>query len=194
LCTHNLLTALMAGAVLVPHAPREDGLGTIPALLRQERITITNSSATLFRALAQALRPADVFPDVRIVRVGSERVRRSDVELARAHFPNASFVNLYSSTETSSERLPAAAATDDVAGTELERDVMALWREVLGTTHAGMTDDFLTIGGDSLRAGRLFARVFDRWGVDISFAEFLDHPTIAGLARTIEERTTSHGS
>jgi len=99
----NMLGALLAGGTLYPHAPRLDGLAGIPDLLRRERITVYNSSATLFRAIVSVLAPEDRLPDLRVLRVGSERVRRDDFEAYKRHCPRSCiFVNRYSSTETGS--------------------------------------------------------------------------------------------
>lgn len=99
----NLLGALLAGGTLYPHAPRIDGLASVPGWLLRERITVYNSPATLFRAIVSLLSDEDRFPDLRILRLGSERVRHSDFEAYRRHCPpTCAFVNRYSSTETGS--------------------------------------------------------------------------------------------
>jgi aryl carrier-like protein len=49
----------------------------------------------------------------------------------------------------------------------------------------GAEDDFLDLGGDSLLATQLLAAVADRFGRELSVAEFFEEPTIAALARLI---------
>jgi acyl-coenzyme A synthetase/AMP-(fatty) acid ligase/aryl carrier-like protein len=79
---------------------------------------------------------------------------------------------------------PVAAAT----ASPLEAALAEMWKAVLAVADAGRDDEFLTQGGDSLKATRLLARVLERWNVEISFAEFLSAPTLAGLVALIERK------
>ncbi|WDZ82960.1 non-ribosomal peptide synthetase [Micromonospora sp. HUAS 3] len=65
----------------------------------------------------------------------------------------------------------------------------ALWAELLGSSPSGTDDDFFVLGGNSLLATRLTFVVADRFGVELPVREVYDHPTLAGLARVIGERT-----
>jgi oxalate---CoA ligase len=81
------------------------------------------------------------------------------------------------------------------ARTPLEERLAAIWREVLGADRVGVHDHFFTIGGESLAAAQLVARVSREFAVEIAFVRFLETPTIAGLAREIEAaqpRLTRH--
>ena len=69
-----------------------------------------------------------------------------------------------------------------------ERLLAELWSEVLAVTDVGRNDDFFVLGGHSLAVGRLLARVADRTGVDLPLHAVYDHPTIAGLARLLDEQ------
>jgi aryl carrier-like protein len=46
-------------------------------------------------------------------------------------------------------------------------------------------DDFLELGGDSLRAMKLVARVLDGFAVDVSVKTLFEAPTVAEMARVI---------
>jgi aryl carrier-like protein len=70
----------------------------------------------------------------------------------------------------------APPATDD------ERRVAAVWREILGHDAIGRDQDFFDLGGTSLAAMRVIARLRDRHGVDLPIATLFDAPTIASLA------------
>ncbi|QPN62717.1 non-ribosomal peptide synthetase [Synechococcus sp. CBW1004] len=67
-------------------------------------------------------------------------------------------------------------------GTELERQIHALWAEVLGHSDFGITDDFFAIGGHSLAAVRLVSRIEQALGSAPPLAALFQNPTIAGLA------------
>jgi hypothetical protein len=50
---------------------------------------------------------------------------------------------------------------------EIETKVAALWQDLLGVDRIGIADDFFQLGGQSLIAVRMFARVKKLWGVDL---------------------------
>ena len=79
---------------------------------------------------------------------------------------------------------PAAAAPTAPVPTRdtLERDLLALWNEVLGTAAAGAHDNFFELGGDSLTAVELTVRIGERFGIELPLAALLAHPTVADLA------------
>ncbi|MCB9797022.1 MAG: amino acid adenylation domain-containing protein [Alphaproteobacteria bacterium] len=66
--------------------------------------------------------------------------------------------------------------------TALEARLAALWSELLGVEVLSVTDDFFSLGGHSLMATVLLARVAGWGGSPPSLAGFLRAPTIAGLA------------
>jgi acyl carrier protein len=74
----------------------------------------------------------------------------------------------------------------DRIGTPTERQIVAMWTEVLGRPPSSLEEDFLVAGGDSLAAARLLARVAAQWGVRVPFATFLDHATVSALAAAID--------
>jgi amino acid adenylation domain-containing protein len=67
----------------------------------------------------------------------------------------------------------------------LEREVAAIWSEVLGLEQVGVTESFFVLGGHSLAAGRVVARVRDRLGVDLPMAVIFDLPTVEAMAQAI---------
>lgn len=71
--------------------------------------------------------------------------------------------------------------------TPLEVRVAQLWSEALGRAASfGRNDSFFTLGGHSLMATSIIARIRDLFRVEVSLREFFAHPTIAGLAECIE--------
>ena len=94
------LLALLSGATLCPFKVREEGIIGLSSWLRAHRITVYGSSVTLFRSLAKNLGDGVDYPDLRLIRIGGERVTPHDIELARRHFPNAELFHTYSATET----------------------------------------------------------------------------------------------
>jgi amino acid adenylation domain-containing protein len=69
---------------------------------------------------------------------------------------------------------------------ERERDVAALFAELLGVRAAGATDNFFELGGHSLLATRLVSQLRARFAVDLKLRAVFENPTVAGLARCID--------
>ncbi|MFD4475656.1 condensation domain-containing protein [Streptomyces sp. NPDC058471] len=73
----------------------------------------------------------------------------------------------------------------------VERELAALWGEVLGVTDVGRNDNFFERGGHSLLATVLITRVHERYGTDVTLEAFFRLPTPAGLAEAIAASTDS---
>jgi amino acid adenylation domain-containing protein len=78
--------------------------------------------------------------------------------------------------------------------TPLERDLAAIWRELLRVSRVGRDDDFFAIGGHSLTATRLVARVSERMSVRMPLRIVFEHPTLRGLARWLEAQAAPVGA
>jgi amino acid adenylation domain-containing protein len=60
--------------------------------------------------------------------------------------------------------------------------VRALWQEVLGCGQIAPGADFFALGGHSLQAMRLIARIDQEFGVELEFVTFIENCTLAGIA------------
>ncbi len=67
----------------------------------------------------------------------------------------------------------------------LEVQLIEIWEEVLGVTRIGVQDDFFQLGGDSLLAARMFARIAEKLRKNLPLATLFRGPTIEKLARVI---------
>ncbi len=69
----------------------------------------------------------------------------------------------------------------------VEEQLAAIWEDLLQIRPIGVTDDFFDIGGHSLLAARLAARIEERFGWSMALADLLKGSTIEALAATLSE-------
>ena len=69
--------------------------------------------------------------------------------------------------------------------TNLESDLTGLWEDTFGFSPIGPHDDFFELGGNSLHAASLIAKIRTLTGCDLPIASFLRAPTIERLAEMI---------
>lgn len=75
---------------------------------------------------------------------------------------------------------PVVEATND-----LERQVLTVWEETLGTTRIGVDDNFFDIGGHSLLVVRMHRRIKDTFDTTIPLTDLYRYPTVRGLAASL---------
>jgi amino acid adenylation domain-containing protein len=73
--------------------------------------------------------------------------------------------------------------------TPLERQLVEIWEDLLETRPIGTRDDFFALGGHSLTAARLVARIEDATGGTLPVSTLLSAPTIERLARVLTGET-----
>ncbi len=76
---------------------------------------------------------------------------------------------------------------------ESERRLAAIWQDLLGIDPIGIHDSFFELGGDSLLAVQVIARVRDAWGVEIAPRELFEARTPAALAAAIAALRAADG-
>jgi acyl carrier protein len=93
---------------------------------------------------------------------------------------------IFAAIRATTRRRPAQREID-APRTALERDLVALWAELLNVESVGIHENFFELGGHSLLAVQLLSRVRQIYGVDLSLevvysGEFM----VAELAKAIE--------
>jgi acyl carrier protein len=76
----------------------------------------------------------------------------------------------------------------------IETELAALWGDILGIEPIGIDDDFFDLGGHSLAASRIIARVVQAFQVELPIKALFEAPTIAEMARIIERHAVTQAS
>jgi len=75
----------------------------------------------------------------------------------------------------------------------VEQAVATIWEEVLRTERVGRDDDFFRLGGHSLTATQVVARIRDSLGVELPLRRFFDAPTVAETAEWVASAVRRSG-
>ncbi|TDT97559.1 non-ribosomal peptide synthase protein (TIGR01720 family)/amino acid adenylation domain-containing protein [Streptomyces sp. 846.5] len=81
-----------------------------------------------------------------------------------------------------------AAGTGGPPRTPRARRLHDLFAELLGLSGFGVEESFFALGGNSLVAVRLIARIRAGFGIGLGMRDVFDAPTVAGLERLLQER------
>ena len=76
---------------------------------------------------------------------------------------------------------------------EVERDLVRIWEEVLDVRPIGIHDNFLDLGGHSLAATRILSRVVRTFKVSLSLTQLFQTSTVVGMAGHIAEQPSITG-
>jgi amino acid adenylation domain-containing protein len=82
------------------------------------------------------------------------------------------------------ERSAAAAAPPRTA---VERELAALWSEVLGVERVGIGESFFDLGGHSLLLPRVQSGLRERMGREVPLLKLFEHPTVEALAAWLDQ-------
>ncbi|HET7229393.1 MAG TPA: amino acid adenylation domain-containing protein [Longimicrobium sp.] len=75
----------------------------------------------------------------------------------------------------------------------LELELIAMWEELLGVDGIGPTRNFFELGGNSILALRLFARVNRRLGCSLQVSTLFADATVRHLAQAVREQNAAGG-
>ncbi len=72
---------------------------------------------------------------------------------------------------------------------QVEQDLVEIWKEILGIDNVGITDNFIELGGHSMKMARMIYQIQEKLEIHISFKEILENQTIKELAGLIQKKT-----
>ncbi|MGW0537945.1 SDR family NAD(P)-dependent oxidoreductase [Streptomyces sp. NPDC003032] len=110
------------------------------------------------------------------------------VEVTRIPVDAAGAVDTTQLLLDAAPKRPGSRRTYQAPATDLERRIAAIWGDVLTQDSVGRDDSFFDLGGNSLRATRLLARVDEELGVRLTANELYENPTVAGMAQALDHR------
>ncbi len=70
--------------------------------------------------------------------------------------------------------------------TELEEQLVAIWKDTLRIERVGVRDNFFDLGGHSLLATQIISRIRSTLGLSVSIRMLFEAPTVESLAEAIE--------
>jgi amino acid adenylation domain-containing protein len=168
-------------------------LGEIESLLAQHRhvrqaAVVANDSRSGKRLVAYVTAADDVSP---------QELRAHLQSILPDHMVPSAFVRLDTMPVTPSGKLdrrslPPPAVDSlisqpyEAASGDMEELAAAIWRELLHVERIGRHDNFLDLGGDSLLAMQMVARVRARLSIQLPVSAVFEHPTLAQLAAHLE--------
>ncbi|MFM9432979.1 phthiocerol/phenolphthiocerol synthesis type-I polyketide synthase E [Janthinobacterium sp. CG_23.3] len=157
---------------------RDLGMAVGQQLAQGEGIAAADAGELLERVLA-----GPAVPQLLVSTLGLERqlARSASLDMAERLPPAPS-------ARRQRHARPALAQAYVEPGDEFERGLAALWSEFLGIAPVGANDNLFELGGDSLLAIQLLAKVRSAYGVDLHPAGFFKNPTVAALAVMLETR------
>ncbi|CAI3955392.1 EntF [Commensalibacter communis] len=75
---------------------------------------------------------------------------------------------------------------EELPCSDTEIELVKLWQDVLGDIKINRQDSFFRIGGNSLQAARLTAKINQKYHITLPLRVFLAEPTVAGVANFIK--------
>ncbi|HEX8095504.1 non-ribosomal peptide synthetase [Jatrophihabitans sp.] len=172
-------------------------LGEIEAVLQGHPGVI--AAAVLVRKdgpMEERLVAYHVGPDV-----SSEQLRAAAAASLPEFMVPAEFVQLAEFPRTANGKLdvgafpapPVSTPSGTEPAGEFEKLIAGVWSEVLHRDQISADDDFFALGGHSLVALRVVARLKKSFGLRMSTKDVYRHPRLSDLARHVESLTTLVG-
>ena len=134
-------------------------------------------SSDELRVLLKQSIPETMLPSSFIFR--EDLPRTSDGQLDRRSLASADAGTF---CQTVTPAVSYVAPTNDT-----ERQLAQIWTEVFDAQEPGIHDNFFSMGGQSLLATQVVARISDLFKLHLPLKQLFETPTIAGLAKVIQQ-------
>lgn len=155
----RVFTGLLNGNSIFYYDLKSDGMAGLPGWIRNNQITVYQSTPTVFRNFVATLKSGEQFPSVTKLSIGGEKRFQEDIRLIRQHFPAVKKIRMgFASTETQRVSTAVYPLDQDFTETELPsgrvlEDVRVfIWDEDGREVPVGDEGE-IVVYGDSLARG-----------------------------------------
>ena len=145
--------------------------------------------------LAAGIRAADA-PELfrRLLATPHRRVVVSSIALAELRRLFSDEISSHAAPQQRATQAPKQGSSTGYAN-EIEAKIAAYWTELLGVERVNPGDEFFALGGHSLAAVRLFAKVRRQLGIDLPLASLFEARTLRQFAElVVNKRGAGSGS
>jgi amino acid adenylation domain-containing protein len=144
---------LLSGAALFPFDVRKDGLARLAQWLANEGISVGLIASPLFRRLCESLRGEERFPHLRLLRLTSENVYKTDVDLFKKHFSaNCTLLTGLMSTEAGPVTANKITGDTTIGGSDVPVGSPLPDKEIVLLDDAGNKVGFNEVGEIAVRS------------------------------------------
>lgn len=119
-----------------------------------------------------------------IPRTSSGKIQR---HACKADFESGRLAVVGASTLGATEEEESVKSLSDIPYTAVEKGLADIWQEVLGGPHPRRHANFFALGGNSLLAAQVMARILDVFHVEVPLSVLFECPTFSALAARISE-------
>ncbi|MGE3977505.1 MAG: condensation domain-containing protein, partial [Nitrospira sp.] len=123
-----------------------------------------------------------------IPRTSSGKIQRG---ACRAAFEAGRLAVVMASTLDLAPKAETDGVSSETPQTTIEKRLADIWQEVLGGQHPHRHANFFALGGNSLLAAQIVARILDVFRVELPLSVLFECPTLSSLAARIDEPSTS---
>lgn len=123
-----------------------------------------------------------------IPRTSSGKIQRSACKTA---FEAGQLAVVRVSALDSDRDIETDGTSNESPQTSIETRLADIWQEVLGGPHPHRHANFFALGGNSLLAAQVVARILDVFHVELPLSVLFEYPTLSALAARIGELSTS---
>lgn len=123
-----------------------------------------------------------------IPRTSSGKIQRG---VCKAAFESGQLAIVASSTSDPDPQYDAEGSPSESPHTIVEKRLADIWQEVLGGDPPDRHANFFALGGNSILAAQIVARILDLFHVELPISLLFECPTLSALAARIEEGSAS---
>jgi Non-ribosomal peptide synthetase modules and related proteins len=168
-----------------------------PGEIENALLTLSDITAAVVTCISNTVDEKELVAYLTAKRqLDTAEIRNHLIKLLPAHMLPVYYVQLENMPLTTNGKadkkmLPIPAGIDSTTGSyvppsnDIEQQLVNIWQEILGKDTIGIKDNFFMLGGHSLTAIRLIARIKKEFSTELNIKDVFAEPTIETLADII---------